>query len=140
MWLGISLLIGVWWVTLIFVLIFWIYYERIMFAEDEFLRVKFGRKFEEWANRTPSFLPSFKNRRPSDQQFSLKKVLKDEYSSLFAAVASFTFLEIFGDMIAEKTLKIGLGLGWIIFFLTGLTVYLTLKILKKKTHFLKGEK
>jgi len=36
MWLGISLFVHVWWVVVISMLIFWIYYERIMFAEEEF--------------------------------------------------------------------------------------------------------
>ena len=64
MWLGIALFVHVWWVVVISMLIFWLYYERIMFAEEEFLRQQFGHNFESWANRTPAFLPKFKTGYP----------------------------------------------------------------------------
>ena len=41
-WLGISLFVRLWWFSLIVILIFGIYYERIIFAEEEFLRHKYG--------------------------------------------------------------------------------------------------
>jgi len=33
MWLGVSMFCGIWWLTVLMALVFWIYYERIMFAE-----------------------------------------------------------------------------------------------------------
>ena len=44
MWLGMFLLIPIIWVQIIFSLIYWLYYERIMIAEEEFLREEEGRK------------------------------------------------------------------------------------------------
>ena len=40
-----------------------------MFAEEVFLEEKFGGEFTEWASKTPSFFPSFKNYRPNDSLF-----------------------------------------------------------------------
>lgn len=79
-WLGISMFVHLWWVTLIFILVFWLYYERIMFAEEEFLRKKFGNEYVVWANKTSAFCPKFKNWEKLTLSFSLRNVLKREYS------------------------------------------------------------
>jgi protein-S-isoprenylcysteine O-methyltransferase Ste14 len=42
MGLGLALFAHLWWLTLIYILVFWLYYERIIFAEEEYLRNKFG--------------------------------------------------------------------------------------------------
>ncbi len=58
-WLGVALFAHTWWFVLIVILAFWIYYERIMFAEEEFLRTRFGAEFEGGPGEPPpSFLPS----------------------------------------------------------------------------------
>ncbi|HEY1602874.1 MAG TPA: methyltransferase, partial [Pirellulales bacterium] len=38
MWLGVTMYSQLWWLVTIVSLVFWLYYERIMFAEEEFLR------------------------------------------------------------------------------------------------------
>jgi hypothetical protein len=135
--LGITLFVQVWWFTLIAVLAFWLYYERIIFAEEEFLRKQFGTLFLEWAQKTPAFLPKFKNWQQPSLVFSFRNVLQREYSSFFGIIASLTFLEIAGDMLARRRLE--LDLAWTILFIIGLMVYLTLRILKKKTKILDVE-
>jgi protein-S-isoprenylcysteine O-methyltransferase Ste14 len=47
-WLGLALFINVWWCTIIVILSFILFYERIIFAEEKFLREKFGKTFK-WA-------------------------------------------------------------------------------------------
>lgn len=59
MGLGVAAFAHFWWLILIYILIFWLYYERIIFAEEAYLRDKFGNLFLEWANRTPAFIPKF---------------------------------------------------------------------------------
>ena len=44
--LGIMLVLLVWWLPVIYTLAFWLYYERIMFAEERFLLAKFGDAFD----------------------------------------------------------------------------------------------
>ncbi len=133
-WLGVSLFPRVWMVTVIVILAFWLYYERIMFAEEEFLRRKFGKEYEEWAERTPVFLPRLRDWVPNILPFSFRNVLKREYSGLFAIIVSFTFLEIVWDFLAEE--KIELDPMWGIIFLIGMLAYLCLRTLKKKTKIL----
>ncbi len=136
-WLGISLFVRIWWVSLIFILVFWLYYERIMFAEEEFLRRQFGKDYNTWADDTPAFMPDFRKWRSPALPFSLKNVLKREYSGLFAIISSFTFLEIVGDLFAEGRLEF--DRMWIIIFSTGCVIYLTLRWLKKNTGILHVE-
>jgi protein-S-isoprenylcysteine O-methyltransferase Ste14 len=128
-WLGISMFLHIWWVSLIFILVFWLYYERIMYAEEEFLSREFGKEFEEWASRTPAFWPAVKNWKRPARPFSWRRVLRSEYSGLFAIIASFTLIEIVGDMVVEG--KLEFDPMWIIIFTSGLGIYLLLRTLKK---------
>ena len=57
MFLGFVLALKVWWFALIAVLVYILYYERIMMAEERFLASRFGARYTEWASRTPAFLP-----------------------------------------------------------------------------------
>jgi protein-S-isoprenylcysteine O-methyltransferase Ste14 len=135
--LGITLFVQVWWFTLIAILTFWLYYERIMFTEEEFLRRKFGDLYLEWAQRTPAFLPKFKNWQRPSLVFSFRTILRRESSGFFGIIASFTFLEVIGDVFTEGKLK--LDSPWAILFIIGIVIYLTLRILKKKTRLLNVE-
>jgi len=96
MWLGVALFPGVWWAPVIVSLVFWLYYERIMFAEEEFLRRRFGARYVEWSATTPAFMPRPGAWRAPAERFSLLTVLRREHSSLLALVASLTVLEAAG--------------------------------------------
>lgn len=135
--LGILLFIGVWWLLIIGVAGFWLYYERIVFAEEEFLRKKFGDSFMSWADKTPAFWPKLSNWKKPNLDLSFRTVLRREFSTFFAIVASFTFIGVLTDLFAKKKLEI--GLGWIIFFTAGLAIYYTLRTLKIKTKVLDVE-
>ena len=115
-------------------LAFWLYYERIMFTEEEFLRNKFGDLYLEWAERTPLFLPKPGNWKQPGLSFSFRNVLKREYTGLFVITSSFPLIDAVSDIFSLG--KPELDLGWIIVFMTGLAIYLTLRALKKKTNIL----
>ena len=93
-WLGISLSSFNIYFAIIMSLLFWIYYERIMFAEERFLERKFGADYLNWASKLPAFLPSILNFKKSDTKFSIITVLRREYASVLAAVVGFTFIEV----------------------------------------------
>jgi len=128
-WLGISLFVKDWLISVTCMLIFWLYYERIIFAEEEFLREKFGGEFERWADATPCFFPDVRKWVSPERPFSWRKVLKDEYSGFFAIIATFAFLEVIGDFIVER--KLIFDRVWCSLFLVGVSSYLTLRALKK---------
>ena len=137
-WLGISMFFHLWWVSLICILIFWLYYERIIFAEEAFLRKKFGIEFEEWARHTPAFWPRVKTYTKPDVPFSFKKVLGKEYTGFFGIIATMTCLEIVGDVIVEG--KLMLDFMWMVLFSIGLSVYVIVRVFKKKTQILSVKK
>tara|TARA_B110000444_G_C18511747_1_gene442606 strand:- start:76 stop:672 length:597 start_codon:yes stop_codon:yes gene_type:complete len=93
-WLGISLSSFNIFFVIIISLLFWIYYERIMFAEERYLERKFGEYYLNWASQLPAFFPSFLNFKKSNTPFSIITVLRREYASLLSAVVGFTFIEL----------------------------------------------
>ncbi|MBI4794963.1 MAG: DUF1295 domain-containing protein [Deltaproteobacteria bacterium] len=133
-WLGISLFLGLWWFSLIIILILWLYYERIMFAEEEFLREKFGGAFTEWAGKTPAFIPKMSNWVKPNLPFSFKTAIRKEYSGFFAMMAVFTLLKIAGEFLSYG--RLGIGWNWAIMFSLSLIIYLGVRYLKKRTDWL----
>jgi hypothetical protein len=93
MWLGVSLVPRCWWFTALTVLIFWLYYERIMFAEEGFLEECFGEDYRRWAAATPAFIPKFHTWVKPALPFSLRAAVAREYSGLFAVIAVFTLFQ-----------------------------------------------
>jgi protein-S-isoprenylcysteine O-methyltransferase Ste14 len=128
---GMTLSVHVWWFTLIMIFAFWIHYERIMFAEEEFLQKNFGSAFLQWAEHTPAFFPKFQLWKPPSLPFSLRTVLKREYSGFFGIIVAFTGIDIIKTLLSERTLKI--HNGWLVFFIIGGLIYLALRTLRKKT-------
>jgi protein-S-isoprenylcysteine O-methyltransferase Ste14 len=138
MWLGISLFFHLWWFTLLIALIFWVYYEKIMYAEEAFLQEKFGSQFILWAEKTPLFIPHFSLWQAPEMEFSLKSALKREYASFFAMIAIFTGLKVFSSLWVDKTFI--LDPMWTFIFLTSLAFYLAVRFLKKKTQILDDDR
>jgi protein-S-isoprenylcysteine O-methyltransferase Ste14 len=138
MWLGISLFFHLWWFTLLIVLLFWVYYEKIMYAEEEFLKQKFGEQFLAWAEKTPLFIPQFSLWQAPEMQFSFKSALKREYASFFAMIAIFTSLKVLCSLWVDKTFS--LDPMWAFIFLGSLSFYLMVRFLKKKTRLLDDDR
>jgi len=136
-WLGISLFLGLWWFSLLIVLILWLYYERIMFAEEEFLRDKFGEAFTDWAGKTPAFIPRFGKWIKPNLPFSLKTAIRKEYSAFFAIAVVFTLLKIAGEFVSLG--RLGIDRQWAVLFGLSLIIYLLVRYLKKRTDWLKVE-
>lgn len=93
MWIGIVLFTFNFSFVIIITLIFWLYYERIMFAEERFLERKFGETYMKWARKTPSFIPCFRRYVKNDMPLSYKSILKREYSGVLATVVGFVFID-----------------------------------------------
>lgn len=93
MWIGIVLFTFNFEFVIIVTLAFWLYYERIMFAEERFLERKFGDAYMDWANRTPAFIPCLKKFKKNIVPFSMVSVLRREYSGVLATVLGFVFID-----------------------------------------------
>jgi protein-S-isoprenylcysteine O-methyltransferase Ste14 len=137
MWLGVALFSRAWWAPVIVSLVFWLYYERIMFAEEEFLRRRFGGDYTAWAAATPAFLPRLRGWRPPATRFSLLTVLRREHSGLLALIASLTTLKV----VSEHAITGRLALDPVWGTALGITLVLCLGVrtLKHRTRLLHVE-
>ena len=70
MWIGIVMFTYNIWFVLVVSLLFWLFYERIMFAEERFLERKFGQDYVDWSMKVPPFWPSMKNHIKTEIPFS----------------------------------------------------------------------
>lgn len=102
MWIGIVIYVGNISFFMIVSLLFWVYYERIMFAEERFLERKFGQSYLDWSLKVPAFIPSFKNYEKTDIPFSMKTILRREYSGVTATIISFVFVDVLRNSFEMK--------------------------------------
>ena len=64
-----------------------------MFAEEQFLRGKFGQAYLDWAAGVPAFWPALGRWKSPEVGFSLRNVLKREYNGFFAMFLSFAWVD-----------------------------------------------
>jgi hypothetical protein len=136
MWLGPAIVTAHVWFIIGFIFMYWVYYERIMFAEEQFLRKKFGNVYLSWSKKVPAFVPHFSGFQKPEYPFSWKKVLKKEKNGVFALFFIFCLFDVSGELIQNDRYfnKFLLSMTGI----TGLS-YVFLKVLKNKTKILDEE-
>ncbi len=137
MWLGVALLTGNLWFVFSFVLVYWLYYERIMYSEEQFLRSRFKEDYLHWTDQTPAFFPNIGKWQNPGSPFSIKKVLKFEKSGLLnLTLVFFVFEATEADTLTYLWTNKSV---WVILFGMGLVTYLLLKFIENKTNILKGD-
>jgi len=134
MWLGLILYVGSLEFLIFSVFFFWIYYERIMFAEEAFIGKKFGESFYKWAENVPSFFPKSFKWEKTKLEFSYKNILKREYHGFYAIIISFALVNFLKHLFTYKTANI--NLFWLIILIGGSIVYFSLRIIVKSTSIL----
>ncbi len=136
MWMGPALLTGQFWFMVALILFYWVYYERIMYAEEQFLTRSFGQAYLDWAKKRPAFIPNLKNFVKPSLPFSWKKVLKKEKNGLAAVFIIFMVFDILGKILRHETdyNKFYIGACAVT-----VVMYLILKYLKKRTTVLNEE-
>ena len=130
-WLGLAFFLENYYLILILCLLFWLYYERIMFAEEQFLERKFGSNFLSWSNNVPAFFPNFSKFQASENLFSWRIVFKNEYPGVLSTMTSFLFLVIIKRTALNSGFSIQLTDFYFALFI--LVFGLTFKVLKKYT-------
>lgn len=133
--LGVSLFVRVWWVPVIYILVFMLYYERIIFAEEMFLTRKFGQLYVNWAVNTPMFIPCFWHWQPPTLPINWKKILRQEHQTLFGIVTAFYILELAGEWRLGHALFA--DIMWNVIAATFLILFIGTRILYKCTSILK---
>lgn len=139
MWLGVGMLAENTWFIVAFTFMYWVYYERIMFAEEAFLRRKFDNIYLDWAAQTPAFIPSLKKFKSAKYPFSIKKVLKKEKNGVAALFGLFWIFEVVGNYLENgETIEIEKSF-WFYAFVASTIFYFIFKIIKSKTTMLDEE-
>ncbi|HEY9114579.1 MAG TPA: isoprenylcysteine carboxylmethyltransferase family protein [Bacteroidales bacterium] len=137
MWIGIVLFTFNFWFVIVVTLLFWLYYERIMYAEERFLERKFGDAYMSWANVTPAFIPMFGKYVKNVVPFSFKSILRREYSGVLATVLGFVFID---DLRSYFTTgEIVLNTPWHIALVVAMALAFILRSLKHYTSLLNEE-
>ena len=137
MWIGIVMYTFNIWFLVIVSLLFWIYYERIMFAEERFLERKFGQSYLDWSLNVPAFWPSFKNYVRSSIPFSLKTILRREYSGITATILGFVFVDFLRTCVQADQIQVKPTHIWTTFVALGIS--LLFRTLKHQTKILHEE-
>lgn len=137
MWLGPVLFLRSFCFTVIFGLLYWLYYERIMFAEEQFLRKKFGDIYDKWSRNVGSFIPySFKFIAPG-LPFSVRNVLKREYNSFVNIFVIFTVLDVFRNYYLSE--RIYLTPMWIYISASAFFIWIVVRTIHKSTKWFEVE-
>lgn len=135
MWIGIVFFTFNFWFFIIVSLMFWLYYERIMFAEERYLERKFGQEYVDWSMGIPAFWPSMKNYRRGNISFSMKTIMRREYSGITATMIGFIFVAWLRDWFTHGTIPVSLNyLYWLIGALLISLIFRTLKHNTKILH------
>lgn len=125
------------WLTILMILFLIVYLERIIATEERYLLDKFGEPYAQWAASVPVFFPRLHGWVPPELGFSIKNVLKREYSGFFGIVATLFIIDTIQEYVTENQTSI--DQTWLIAFMVSAAIYLGLRALKKHTSLLKVE-
>lgn len=140
MWLSPALMVGQPWFIGCFALVFALYYERIMMAEEAYLTGKFGAVYLQWAGKTPAFFPKWTGYVPTGVAVSWKKILRKEKNGLFALALVNYLLEQWQMGWKDESWFVHPWTFWGYSTVVGLGVYLVLKFLKYQTRWLADDR
>jgi protein-S-isoprenylcysteine O-methyltransferase Ste14 len=127
--LGVATFVRCWWLSLIYVLLFALFYERIIFTEEEYLRRKFGKAWEAWAAGTPAFFPRLRGYERAALPFSVRNVLAKEYHVFFNVILAFVVVEVVEGLVTER--EFDLDFAWLVALACGAALWVTVRVLKK---------
>src|SRR3989344_2989617 len=134
MWIGIVFFTFNWWFFITVSLLFWIYYERIMFAEERFLERKFGESYVNWSMGIPAFWPSMKNYKKGEIPFSMKTIMRREYAGITATMLGFIFVAYLREWFLTE--KVPTSLNYVYWTAGALLISLIFRTLKHNTKIL----
>jgi len=135
MWFGIAFFVEQVWFLVSFTLFFWIYYERIAYAEEHFLREKFGQPYRDWADGISAFIPNFSKWKSAGTSFRWKMVLKNEKNGVMIVFILIYLFQLMEVCIHHREFRFIMG-TWFYAAIGGVVYYALVKFLQKKTKVL----
>ncbi|MFZ2340013.1 MAG: isoprenylcysteine carboxylmethyltransferase family protein [Bacteroidales bacterium] len=137
MWLGPVLFVRSLIFLVLFLLVYWLYYERIIFAEEQFLRKKFGDVYDGYSEKVRAVLPGFSGFVKPSLPFSLKSVLKREYNSFVNIFLIFVLLDLFRNYFLSE--RIYLTPAWIYIAVPAGLIWVVIRLVHKRTSLLRED-
>jgi len=137
MWLGPVLFVRTSVFIVFFMLIYWLYYERIMFAEEQFLRRKFGEAYDKYSEIVRAVLPRFRGFIKPALPFSIKSTLKREYNSFVNIFIIFVLLDLSRNYFLSE--RIYLTPMWIYIGVPAGLIWIIIRLIFKKTSLLNDD-
>ena len=113
-WLGIVLLLSDIILTVFIILFFIHIYYYIILVEENFLKEKFKKKYEEYLNLVPRIIPSLKNWKEPVTDFNIKKSLINIKNGLLGIAIVFNLINLIDNY--KHSGKI-LEINWLSYFL-----------------------
>lgn len=137
-WIGLASYSLSYILCIIISLLFIIYYERIIIVEEKFLSEKFKVKYDIFCQKTPIFFPSFRNYQKSNYPFSIKNILRQEYSSTLSLIVTYIYIDVLLIIFHGNNITCNL-VAWknhIYIFLVSILITVLLKVIKTKSNLL----
>ncbi|QDT05149.1 Isoprenylcysteine carboxyl methyltransferase (ICMT) family protein [Rubripirellula lacrimiformis] len=128
--LGIVLHSAAPWLVVVYLMAFTLYYERIMFTEEAFLRKKFGRVFTDWSNRTPAFVPKLRQWKSAELPLDIPKVIRAESAAVAVIALTFPALEL--AMHEAQQGNVAIEKSWYILLGSGIHLYIIARVMKRQ--------
>lgn len=139
MWLGLAMFTQNIWFCVAFTFLYWVYYERIMYAEEMFLIDKYGSDYTDWSAVTPAFIPAIGKWTKPKYQFSWRKVIRQEKAGIlnlflicFLFVAGREYLDAETFLISDR--------HWLYFLIGAIVWYVIIKVIQKTTKVLESDR
>jgi protein-S-isoprenylcysteine O-methyltransferase Ste14 len=137
MWLGPVLFVRTLVLVIFFILVYWLYYERIMFAEEQFLRGKFGDVYDKYSEKVRAIIPRIRGFVKPALPFSFKSVLRREHNSFVNIFILFVLLDLFRNFFLSE--RIYLTPIWIYIGVVAGLIWVMIRLIHKRTSWLNDE-
>lgn len=136
--LGSVMLYGSIWAYMFVLPFFTLVYYSIVRNEEDYLKRKFGREFEEYSKNVNRFIPNLKGIKNSlrQYQYDWRKALKKEYGTIFVVLAGLLAIVIWKEIyffgFENRRTEIWMSAS---LFIPVILFYGAIRYLKKRTQF-----
>lgn len=119
-------------VVLIFGIFFILQYYFVILAEENFLKDKYGKEYENYCNGVKRIIPTFSSYKKNQNLLNLKKIIFKENDSIFNMMLMFVLLLLYKERVFTGTLR-----NPFLYIIPGVVLilgYISVKIVKKRTR------
>jgi len=120
---------------LTFTAAFWLYYERIIAREEQFLTAEFGTVYLDWTARTPVFFPALRRWTPPAYSFCWRTVLRREYSAVLLIGIGYELIDVIEHFLVDHRTYLDPSWSWHLVVCS--VWFVALRTIKKRTSWLR---